>query len=168
MALTQQQVIDKINASLAGAIVHQQEPADMLTLEVNREKIHQLIEWIKNDNELQINFLTNIGAVHYPDNSKEREVVVVYHLHSLVNNFRIRLKVYMHRAGAKIPSITNLYVGANWMERETFDFYGVVFEGHPNLKRILNEDDMDYHPMYKEYKLEDATREDKDDRYFGR
>jgi len=61
-----------------------------------------------------------------------------------------------------------LFVGANWMERETFDFYGVNFKGHPNMKRILNEDSMDYHPMRKEYQLEDATREDKDDTYFGR
>jgi NADH-quinone oxidoreductase subunit C len=54
------------------------------------------------------------------------------------------------------------------MERETFDFYGVLFEGHPNLTRILNEDSMDYFPMRKEFQLEDATREDKDDRFFGR
>jgi NADH-quinone oxidoreductase subunit C len=54
------------------------------------------------------------------------------------------------------------------MERETFDFFGVKFNGHPNLVRILNEDSMDYFPMRKEFQLEDATREDKDDRYFGR
>jgi len=54
------------------------------------------------------------------------------------------------------------------MERETFDFYGVKFQGHPNLKRILNADEMDYHPMLKQYQLEDATREDKDDKFFGR
>jgi NADH-quinone oxidoreductase subunit C len=54
------------------------------------------------------------------------------------------------------------------MERETYDFYGIHFNDHPNLKRILNEDDMDYFPMRKEYALEDQSREDKDDRYFGR
>ena len=61
-----------------------------------------------------------------------------------------------------------MHAGSNWMERETFDFYGVLFEGHPNLTRILNEDSMDYFPMRKEFQLEDATREDKDDRFFGR
>lgn len=167
MAITAQQVIDKINTSLPGAIVAQQEGTDILTLEVTKDKVHALIEWLKNDTELQVNFLTNIAGIHYPD-KKEREICVVYQLHSLVNSFRMRLKVYMARQGAKIPTITDLYAGANWMERETFDFFGIHFEGHPKLKRILNEDDMDYHPMLKEYHLEDATREDKDDRYFGR
>lgn len=166
MAITPQQVIDRINASMPGAIVTRQEGTDILTLEITKEKAHDLIEWLKNDSELQVNFLTNIAGIHYPD-KKEREICVVYQLHSLVNNFRMRLKVYMAKP-AKIATITDLYVGANWMERETFDFYGIIFEGHPKLKRILNEDSMDYHPMLKEYHLEDATREDKDDRYFGR
>jgi NADH-quinone oxidoreductase subunit C len=61
-----------------------------------------------------------------------------------------------------------LFDGANWQERETFDFFGVNFEGHPNMTRILNMDEMDYHPMLKQYHLEDGTREDKDDRFFGR
>ena len=64
--------------------------------------------------------------------------------------------------------MTDLFAGANWMERETYDFFGIEFVGHPDLRRILNEDSMDYFPMRKEYALEDATREDKDDRYFGR
>ena len=167
MALTPQQVIDKINTNFPGAIVAQQEGTDILTLEVHREKVHEMIAFLKTDSELQVNFLTNIAGVHYPD-KKDREVCVVYQLHSLVNSFRMRLKVYMGRQGAKIPTITDLYAGANWMERETYDFFGIIFEGHPKLKRILNEEDMDYHPMYKEYHLEDATREDKDDKYFGR
>ena len=63
---------------------------------------------------------------------------------------------------------TWLWDGANWMEREAFDFYGIRFKGHPNLKRILNVEDMDYFPMRKEYHLEDETRTDKNDTMFGR
>jgi NADH-quinone oxidoreductase subunit C len=78
------------------------------------------------------------------------------------------LKVFLSKDNLEIDSLTSIYAGANWMERETYDFYGIAFKGHPNMSRILNEDSMDYFPMRKEYHLEDATREDKDDRFFGR
>jgi NADH-quinone oxidoreductase subunit C len=78
------------------------------------------------------------------------------------------LKVNLSKDDLEVPSVTDLYAGANWMERETFDFYGIQFSNHPNLSRILNVDDMDYHPMRKEFALEDETREDKEDKYFGR
>ena len=61
-----------------------------------------------------------------------------------------------------------MYAAANWMERETFEFYGINFLGHPDLRIILNVEDMDYHPLLKQYPLVDATRTDKDDKYFGR
>jgi NADH-quinone oxidoreductase subunit C len=67
-----------------------------------------------------------------------------------------------------MPTVTVLWPAANWMERETFDFFGVNFEGHPDLRIILNVEDMDYNPMLKQYPLEDDTRTDKDDRFFGR
>ena len=85
-----------------------------------------------------------------------------------MNNFRIRLKAYVPIENPEIDSLVDIYAGANWMERETYDFYGIIFKGHPNLTRILNEDSMDYFPMRKEYRLEDETREDKDDTFFGR
>ena len=67
-----------------------------------------------------------------------------------------------------VQTITPVFASANWLERETYDFYGVIFEGHPNLKRILNVDEMIIFPMRKEYPLEDQTRKDKDDEMFGR
>lgn len=167
MALTNQQVADKINAVLPGAILHQEEPFGMLTLEISKDKIFELMQWFNNDNELSIHFLTLLGGVHYPDH-KDRELGVVYHMQSMVNNFRMRLKVFMPSSQPRIKSITSIFETANWQERETFDFFGIIFDGHPNLKRILNDDEMDYHPMRKEYHLEDGTREDKDDRFFGR
>jgi NADH-quinone oxidoreductase subunit C len=76
--------------------------------------------------------------------------------------------VNLATADLSIPTMVNLFPAANWMERETFDFYGIQFEGHPDLRRILNMDDMDYHPLRKEYALEDETRSDKKDSFFGR
>jgi NADH-quinone oxidoreductase subunit C len=89
-------------------------------------------------------------------------------MHSFIHNFRIRIKVSIPEADIHIPTATGLFASANWMERETFDFYGILFDGHPNLIRILNIEEMDYFPMRKEYPLEDATREDKIDALFGR
>ncbi|HNC30333.1 MAG TPA: NADH-quinone oxidoreductase subunit C, partial [Cyclobacteriaceae bacterium] len=67
-----------------------------------------------------------------------------------------------------VPTLTNVFPAANWMERETYDFFGVIFEGHPNLIRILNVEEMTIFPLRKEYPLEDQTREDKNNDMFGR
>jgi len=165
--LTNEEVYGKLKETFGDKIGKLTTPFDLLTVEVQANDAHSVIEWLKKDDKLQVSYLTLLGAVHYPED-KGREIAVVYHLHSLVNNFRIRLKAFIPIENPIIATITDLYAGANWLERETFDLFGVLFEGHPNLTRILNEDSMDYFPMRKEYQLEDATREDKDDRFFGR
>ena len=160
-------VSDALKAKFGAAILTSDTPYDFLTIEMEPSAMHAVISWLKKDESLDISFLTNIGGVHYPEQT-DREFAIVYHLQSMSNNFRMRLKAYVSLENPEIDSIVDIYAGANWMERETFDFYGILFKGHPNLIRILNEDSMDYHPMRKEYHLEDATREDKDDRFFGR
>jgi len=86
----------------------------------------------------------------------------------MVKNQRIRLKVYTSEAKIQVPSVTSLFSTANWLERETYDFFGIEFTGHPNLTKILNMDDQPYFPLRKQYQLEDETRDDKDDSKFGR
>jgi NADH-quinone oxidoreductase subunit C len=93
---------------------------------------------------------------------------MVYQLHNLVTNQRIRLKIFLSADNPTTPTLTTVFSAANWMEREAYDFFGVISTRHPNLKRILNVDDMLIFPMRKEYPLEDQTREDKDDLMFGR
>lgn len=165
--LTNERVLERLTEQFGAAILSNETPYNLLTVEVQADKAHDIIAWLKQDGELKMSFLTLIGAVHYPDQTG-RELAVNYHLHSLVHNVRLRLRAFIPIENPNIQSITDIYVGADWQERETYDFFGVNFVGHPNLTRILNEDDMDYFPMRKEYHLEDATREDKDDRYFGR
>jgi len=150
-----------------GEVVRNQDiPYGLLTLETDGEHIIEVLEFLKKDEELQFIYLTDITAVHYPE--KELSIAVVYHLHSFVNNIRIRLKVYINGANPEIPSATVLWKGANWMERETYDFFGIQFLGHPDLNRILNVDDMVAFPMRKEFPLEDPNRVDKKDYFFGR
>ncbi len=143
------------------------EPYGLLTATTTREQIHAIIAGLKADNELQFHFLTTMCGINYPENPGQ-ELGMIYHLHSLVNNIRLRLKIFFPVADPTVPTLTDVYLTANWMEREAYDFFGIVFTGHPNLIRILNVEDMDYFPMRREYPLEDGTREDKTDLFFGR
>ena len=144
-----------------------EEPYGLLTATTTRERIHEVIAGLQQDQEIKLNFLTTLCGINYPEN-EGKELGIIYHLHSLTKNIRLRLKIFFPVADPTVPTMTDLYSAANWLERETFDFYGVIFTGHPNLIRILNVEDMDYHPMRKEYPLEDGTREDKTDLFFGR
>jgi NADH-quinone oxidoreductase subunit C len=144
-----------------------EEPYGMLSFESPKEMNLKVLQFLYDDAELRFQFMTDLTAVHYPG-QKGRELAVVYHLHNLVDNIRIRYKVFTDIEQPDVYTATKLFSAANWMERETFDFYGINFVGHPNLKRILNVDEMNYFPMRKEYPLEDQTRVDKDDAMFGR
>jgi NADH-quinone oxidoreductase subunit C len=86
----------------------------------------------------------------------------------MVSGIRVRVKVFIHEIEPAIPTASTLWNSANWMERETYDFFGIKFEGHPDLRRILNMDDLGVFPMLKQYPLEDPNRVDKKDEYFGR
>lgn len=143
------------------------EPYQMLTFSTSKEINLKVLQFLYDDDNLQFRFMTDLTAVHYPQ-LKDKEIAVVYHLHNLRENVRIRYKVFTPVAQPDVFSATALFSAANWMERETYDFFGVNFVGHPNLKRILNADEMDYFPMRKEYPLEDPQRTDKDDEMFGR
>ena len=140
------------------------ESSDILTLTVRKSRILDLIQYLKDD--LGYQFLTDLCGIHYPD--QELQLGVVYHLHNLQKNARIRVKTFTSVEAPEIDSLTGIFSAANWMERETYDFFGVIFTNHPNLIRILNVEYLDYFPMRKEYPLEDQTRSDKDDRFFGR
>ena len=165
--LSNQEVAEELLGKFGDQVFDFEEPYGLLTLSTTREEIIPMLEFLNQHKTYQITFLTDITGVHYPDN-KEKEFAVVYHLHSFIHNFRIRIKVFISEADIHIPTATGIYASANWMERETYDFYGILFDGHPNLVRILNIEEMDYFPMRKEYALEDATREDKIDALFGR
>ena len=165
--MTNEIIKTKLDEKFGQQLSAWEEPYGMLTFEAPAELNLKILQFLFDDPELRFQFLTDITAVHYPDN-KGKEMAVVYHLHNLVDNIRIRFKVFTDINKPDVFSATALYSGANWMEREAYDFYGVNFVGHPNLKRILNVDDMEYFPMRKEFPLEDQTRRDKDDEMFGR
>jgi len=160
-----QLVLSKLSNRFSNAIESHEVLSDMLCITVKKESIQSIFLFLRDDQELQYNFLTTLCGMHYP---QTEQLGVVYHVQSFVNNHRIRIKTVTELKDPKIPTLTTIWPAANWMERETYDFFGIQFEGHPNLKRILNMDEMTDFPLRKEFPLEDQTREDKDDSMFGR
>jgi NADH-quinone oxidoreductase subunit C len=165
--MTNETIKQRLTDKFGDQVTNFAEPYGMLTFEAPKDLNLKVLQFLYEDEELKFRFLTDLQAVHYP-NEKDRELAVVYHLHNLEDNIRIRFKVFTSIQSPDVFTATKIFEAANWMERETYDFYGVNFLGHPNLKRILNVDEMDYFPMRKEYPLEEQTRVDKDDEMFGR
>ncbi len=165
--LTNEIIQQRLTEKFGDQLTDWETPYGMLTFTGPKALNLKVLQFLFDDNELQFRFLTDLQAVHFPEN-KGAELAVVYHLHNWKDNIRIRFKVFTSIQEPDVFSATALYQSANFMERETYDFFGVNFVGHPNLIRILNVDEMDYFPLRKEFPLEDQTRIDKDDEMFGR
>jgi len=164
--ITNEELLSNINTQFGDKVTVVGEPFGLLTLQTTTDQIIDVLAFLKNSPALQFIYLTDITAIHYPE--QELSIGVIYHVHSLVNNVRVRVKVFIDGDNCHIPTATTLWNGANWMERETYDYFGVIFDGHPDLRRILNVDDMTAFPMRKEFPLEDPNRVDKKDYFFGR
>ncbi|HEY0977286.1 MAG TPA: NADH-quinone oxidoreductase subunit C [Flavobacteriales bacterium] len=159
-----QRIIDRLRTALDNDLLAHERFHDVVRLDVKAARIIEVLGILKN--EFDFNFLTSLCGMHHP--GEAMELAVVYHLHSMRNGHRLRVKTWLPMAHPEIPTATGLWPTANWMERETWDFYGIRFTGHPNLKRILNMEDFPAFPMRKDYPLEDPTRHDKNDSMFGR
>lgn len=168
MALETTVIESKLTEKFGNGVFGFTQIKDIFSFEVSPEVSNDVVRFLKEDATLRFNFLTDVCGIHYPDNEKDRQFAVVYHMHNWLDNVRIRIKCYLNGDTPEIDTVTNLFLGANWQERETYDFYGIIFKGHPQLKRILNMDEMQVFPMRKEFPMEDAGRTDKDDRFFGR
>ena len=121
-----------------------------LTLHVKRERLVEVAMILRDT--LKFEMCMGVSGVHYPQNT-DRELVAVYPLLSITNNRRIRLEVSVPDSDAHIPSLVEVWAGNNWHERETFDMFGIIFDGHPGLTRILMPDDWAGHPQRKDYAL---------------
>jgi NADH-quinone oxidoreductase subunit C len=123
-----------------------------LTFHVKREKLPLVADKLLHDPALRFEIFSGVSGVHYPDDAG-RELHAVYQLTSISHNRRIRLEVSAPDADPHVPSVTGVYPAANWHERETWDFFGIIFDGHPALTRIEMPDDWRGHPQRKDYPL---------------
>ena len=123
-----------------------------ITFHVRREDLPFVAQLLRDDEALRFELCSGVSGVHYPDDTG-RELHAVYHLLSMTHNRRIRLEVTCPDADPHIPSVVAIYPTNDWHERETFDFFGIVFDGHPALTRIQMPDDWPGHPQRKDYPL---------------
>jgi NADH-quinone oxidoreductase subunit C len=164
-AVQQEKIISVIREKFADQILHSGMHYDFFTITLRKDSIVEVIRHLYDHPDMKFQYLTTLCGIHYPE---LQQIALMYQLHNLYTNVRLRLKVYLPESDPTVPTLTTVFAAANWMERETYDFYGVNFVGHPNLVRILNVEEMTIFPMRKEYPLEDQIRQDKNDSMFGR
>lgn len=133
---------------------------DEVTVVIGNRMAHTIIESLKNDPKLPFDFLVDVTAVDYLDYDDDERYGVVYHLLSLEKNLRIRVTARVDDPEPRIRSISDLWPAANWAEREVFEMFGIIFEGHPNLKRLLTPDYMEGYPLRKDYPTEGLGERD--------
>lgn len=124
-----------------------------VTIRVDKDSLYTILDTLKNDSDFDFAMLIDITAIDWVDAKPER-FEIVYQLLSLSQKRRITVRAYLPESSPKVKSVYSLWKGANFMERETFDMYGITFDGHPNLKRVLLYEEFKGHPLRKDYPVQ--------------
>ena len=148
---TYDQAVEKVVVDLHGADSPDAQQVE-LTLHVAREHLVAVCQALRDDQDLRFELSLGVSGVHYPHDAG-KELHAVYHLTSVTHSRRLRLEVAAPDDDPHVPSTTSVYPSNDWHERETFDFFGIVFDGHPALTRIEMPDDWVGHPQRKDYPL---------------
>ncbi|MBN6055784.1 NADH-quinone oxidoreductase subunit C [Nonomuraea sp. RK-328] len=146
------EIVDTLESGVDGAVERVVVDRGELTLHVKRERFLEVAQKLRDDPALRFELSLGVSGVHYPHLAGE-ELHAVYHLCSITHNRRVRVEVSCPDSDPHIPSTVGVYPGHDWHERETYDFFGIVFDGHPALTRIMMPDDWDGHPQRKDYPL---------------
>jgi NADH-quinone oxidoreductase subunit C len=141
---------ETIKAALPGAVTGSAVAFDQLTLSIDAAKVVEVVRHLRDDPALRFVSFIDVTAVDYP--GREKRFDVVYHLLSPTLNERIRLRAEASET-TQVPSIIEVFPGADWFERECYDLYGVIFTGHPDMRRILTDYGFDGHPLRKDFPL---------------
>jgi NADH-quinone oxidoreductase subunit C len=142
-------LVTRLREGVADAVVTAHAFRDDATAIVGRDRLLEVCRFLRDDAQLRFDMLVDVTAVDYLGRVPRFEVV--YHLYSVPLNHRIRIKVALEESDPRLPSMVPVWAGANWLERETWDLYGIVFEGHPDLRRIYLYEEFQGHPLRKDY-----------------
>lgn len=152
------QIADRIKDKFPDEVLEIKEFIGQVSVTIKKKRILEICRYLHDETDLYFNYLTDICGVDYLG-KKENRFEVVYHLYSIKHRHRIRLKAEVSENDPVIDSVIPVWTGGNWHERECFDMYGIVFNGHPDLRRILLPEDWEGYPLRKDYPLKGTEKE---------
>ena len=144
-------VAERLRERFGEQILDLAEGGDCLTVQVDRDTVVDLVTYLRDNADLAFARLSDICGVDYLEFEREPRFAVVYHVHSLLLMRYVRIRVQVDEDDLVVPSLCGVWPGANFFERETFDMYGIRFDGNPDLKRILLPDDFEGYPLRKDF-----------------
>jgi NADH-quinone oxidoreductase subunit C len=150
-SITSDRVLERLRARFNESILSVNEFRGELTVGVKKEDIVRVCEFLKKDDELRFDLLEDLCGVDMFTPMDRFQVV--YHIFSLENKFRLCLKVMVGESDLKVPTVSTVWSTANWHEREAYDMFGIIFEGHPDLRRLYMADEFEYFPLRKDFPL---------------
>jgi NADH-quinone oxidoreductase subunit C len=151
MSISKEILVQKLKSDFESSIETIADFNGSLTICVKKDKLIEICNFLKDDSDLNFDMCKDVVGVDY--NRPEFRFEVVYNLYSLKNNFRLLLKTKVEESELHVLSVVGIWPGANWPEREVYDFYGIIFDGHPDLRRIYMPEEFEYYPLRKEFPL---------------
>jgi NADH-quinone oxidoreductase subunit C len=141
-----------IRTRFAATVTEVVEAAREVTLVARRDGLPELMTWLRDEPSLSFKYLSDVAGLDLGEFASPR-FAVSYHLYSLEHNHRLRVKVFVDEDDARLPTMCNLWKSANWLEREIYDMFGIQYENHPDLRRILMPADYEGHPLRKDFPM---------------
>ncbi|MGD1007662.1 MAG: NADH-quinone oxidoreductase subunit C [Ignavibacteriaceae bacterium] len=151
MSSLKELIIQKLKDKFGSVNFEFSEFRDELTVLFDKKNVVEVCRFLKDDNELQFKLCEDVTAIDWA-RSKNR-FTVVYHIYSIKNGFRLALKADVDESGCSIDSVSSVWETANWEERETYDMYGIIFNNHPDLRRMYMPEEFEYYPLRKDFPL---------------
>lgn len=147
------QIAEKLKEKFPEEVVSITEFRGQVSAVVKKDRLLDICRYLHDDPECNMDYLRDLTAVDYPMRKGQPRFEVVYHLYSINHRHMLRLKALVPENDCSIDSVMPVWIGANWHERECFDMFGITFNGHPDLRRILMPEDWQGHPLRKDYPL---------------
>jgi len=145
------EIVDRLKEKFFSEVVNVEQFRDQVFVSLKREKLLDICRYLHDDPDISMDYLADLCGVDYPD--KRHRFEVIYNLYSIKYGHRLILKALLQEDDLTIESVVSVWKGANWHEREACDMYGIVFSGHPDLRRILMPEDWEGYPLRKDYPL---------------